>query len=207
MYLEYDCIVYISLNQLLKGLSRCLICSQVRDVDNWSEIPWGKFSRLKSLVIPRYDISLFGSRIDLDSIHKIWIQVNWTQLVGSESTGSAGTVGIELSWALWKAVMLTLSWALTQSTWILSESEPVVYQKESKNRLHFAITIHVFLEPRRSTWELKTRHNERSCSRLVLYLYVYCITLKVQTSQKSTRYILKSVSKYYYDKKCTKFWY
>ena len=31
-----------------------------------------------------------------------------------------------------------------------------------------------FFYPRKSTWEFPTTHNERSCSRLVLYFYVYC---------------------------------
>ena len=75
-----------------------------------------------------------------------WIEPNLltVNLSVVESTGSAGRVEFELSWALWKAVMMNLSWVLTQSTWIPSESESIIYQKESKNRLHFTITIHLF---------------------------------------------------------------
>ena len=59
-----------------------------------------------------------------------------------ESTGFAGRVEFELSWALWKAVMMNLTWVLTQSTWIPSESESIIFKKESKNRLNVTITIH-----------------------------------------------------------------
>ena len=73
-----------------------------------------------------------------------WIGFN-SQMNPDESTGSAGRVEFELSWALWKAVMMNLSWVLTQYTWIPSESESIIYQKESKNRLHFTITIPSYL--------------------------------------------------------------
>ena len=77
-------------------------------------------------------------------------ELNWIQFTMNpdESTGSAGRVEFELSWALWKAVMMNLTWALTQSTWIPSESESIIFKKESKNRLNVTITIHFLSQGR-----------------------------------------------------------
>ena len=144
-----------------------------------------------------------------------WIQVhelNWIQFTKYESrwiepnllavnltwvvsTGSAGRVEFELSWALWKAVMMNLSWVLTQSTWIPSESESIIYQKESKNLLTFHHYNPSFFQLRRSTRKFPTTHNERSCRRLFLYFYVYCTCI---TLTSPTRCILKSVFQYYH---------
>ena len=76
-----------------------------------------------------------------------WIGFN-SQMNPDESTGSAGRVEFELSWALWKAVMMNLTWVLTQSTWIPSESESIIFKKESKNRLNVTITIHFLSQGR-----------------------------------------------------------
>ena len=76
-----------------------------------------------------------------------WIGFN-SQMNPDQFTGSAGRVEFELSWALWKAVMMNLTWVLTQYTWIPSESESIIFKKESKNRLNVTITIHFLSQGR-----------------------------------------------------------
>ena len=123
-----------------------------------------------------------GSRIEPDSIHKVWIQLNWTQLVSSESdlsctAVSAWGVEFELSWALWKVVMMNVSWVLTLSTSIPSKSESITLPERIPRIDSISQLQSIFFEPRRITWEFPTRHNEGICSRLLSYFYVYCITL------------------------------
>ena len=123
-----------------------------------------------------------------------WIGFN-SQMNTDESTGYARRVEFELSWALGKAVMMNLTWVLTQSTWILSESESIIFKKESKYRLNVTITIH-FFEPKKSIWIFSTRHYGRSCSRLVLYFYVYFITPRnVRDFGSKSRKVTKLITK------------
>ena len=116
-----------------------------------------------------------GSRIELDSIHKIWIQMNWIQPVSSEYDLSC------IHWFCWE------SWVWIELGLVKScndESElrlnPIymnpkwIWIHYLPGRIQESPHISRFFAPRRSTWKFRTTHNERSCSRLVLYIYVYC---------------------------------
>ena len=96
---------------------------------------------------------------------KNWIGFN-LQMNTDESTGSAGRVEFELSWVLLKAVMMNLTWLLTQS-------ESIISMKESKNQLNVTITIH-FL----SQWRAYGNSQLDIMKEAVAGLFFICITFR-----------------------------
>ena len=136
-----------------------------------------------------------------------WIEPNLlaVNLTWVESTGSAGRVEFELSRALWKAVMMNLSWVFTQSTWILSESESTIYQTESKNRVHFTITIHHFLSQGGAHGNSLLDIMKEAVAGS--FCISTCTSIVNSTHKSPTRYIIKSEFQYYHMyQKCTGFW-
>ena len=134
-----------------------VLCSDGQLDSRVHELNWIQFTKYESKWI---EPNLFSSESDFSWIHWIcweswvWIELDLVESCNDESELSLNPIYMNPRWI-----------------WIHYFQERI---QESTQR-H---VDHLFFEPRKSIWEFPTRDNERSCSKLVLYFYVYCITLR-----------------------------
>ena len=124
---------------------------------NWiqvHELNWIQFTKYESRWI---EPNLFSSESDLSWIHWfcweswVWIELDLVESCNDESELSLNPIYMNPKW-IW---IHYLPKRIQEST-PFHDYNPILF------------------EPRRSTWEFPTRHNEKICSRLVLYFYVHC---------------------------------